>query len=1239
MSAVVLRREAGSLCQPLLLRRLLPGIGRIPDVGALTRYNEQTFISNRIMTRFSQLFLCILTLTGTQSACAQDVQFTRDVRPILSNSCFQCHGPDENSRQAELRLDQRASLFSSRDGGAIIVPGNPQLSLLLQRVRSHDSDLIMPPEDANKPLTDDQKQILERWIRQGAPWEEHWSFIPPRRPRVPATQAWAATSIDAFVLQRLRASGLSPSPQAGPYTLVRRVYLDLTGLQPEPDEAEQWVYRLTEQSGSNESQSIDERVWQELITHLLQSPAYGERWARRWLDLARYADTNGYEKDRDRSMWPYRDWVVTAINSGMPFDRFTVEQLAGDMLPNATIEQRIATGFHRNTMLNEEGGIDPLEFRFHAMTDRVATTGTTWLGLTLGCCQCHTHKYDPVSHHEYYQVMAFLNNCDEPALQLTNDSLLQRARANRHAADRLEASLVSHWPLNSFQALPAKVTLYSADGMQNLKEAEDGFIEVEGEDPDRAVYTTELEVPAGDIYAIRINTRAVGGAGAGRTEHGNFVLTDVDVAVLPNGKGEAVELPLVSATATTEQKNYPAERAIDNDPKSGWGIHGADGIPPKASLTALVDRSRVPQDGDVIRLRVRLSQQLGDGHTIAAWQVEVLTADQGAKQKRDSEIAAAFAAWRMSERPHAVDWKPLMPVRAESNLPILTIQEDASVFASGDTAKRDDYFITLPAQPFPITSLRLEALPDERLPKGGPGSTYYEGTLGDFYLTEISLSAAGRNLPFRRGTETYRKNRYGPAVSAALAIDGDVQTGWSVHGRQGERHVAVFNLEEPVPANQEFRVQMTFGRHFASSLGRFRFSATGAETAPDAREYSDRIAGLIRSESSHSDLQTQFLMQASQLKSVAAKIRELRKPPAFNETLVLAERPRGHERPTFRHHRGEYLQPRDPVSAQLPQVLTGRNGKSPRNRLEFARWIVSRDNPLTARVIVNRHWQAFFGAGIVATVEDFGLQGQAPSHPELLDWLAVTLMEDDHWDLKALHRRIVSSSVYRQGTVVVDHAKQVDPANRLLSYSPRFRLDAEIIRDQVLQAAGVLSRKMGGPPIRPLQAAGISEAAYGKPKWNASPGDERYRRSLYTYTKRTAPYAMFATFDGPSGEACTARRNRSNSPLQALTLLNDVMLMDLVRHAGRFINELDAESDEQKLDQLFRRVLVRPASKSERMDLLEFIAVQRAALKKSPESAGRLMGQAGGGPENIEPAVWMLVARSLFALDETLSRE
>lgn len=1032
--------------------------------------------------------LCILTASFSGSELlaleADEVDFTRDVRPILSDNCFRCHGPDEGTREAELRLDQREGLFRSAGGRQAIKPGAPDESLVIQRVLSHDPDEMMPPADSNKSLTDQEKQILVQWVKQGASWQQHWSFVRPVRPEVPSLDddEWCRNEIDRFVMAKQQTAGLTPSQEAAPHTLVRRLFLDLIGLPPTPSEADMWIAKIwSDDSTADASRQTSETAYQELVDQLLASPHYGERWARRWLDLARYADTNGYEKDRDRSIWPYRDWVVNAINSGMTFDRFTIEQLAGDMLPEATTQQNIATGFHRNTMLNEEGGIDPLEFRYHAMTDRVATTGTTWLGLTLGCCQCHTHKYDPVSHREYFQVMGLLNNADEPSLTIPDEAIDRTWAEHRENAGRHLAELPSMWPIES-------------------------------------------------------------------------QLT-----------GEALEM------------------------------------------------------------------------------------------LRTKEMGAAFDKWRSDERPHAVAWTTLAPQKATANLPLLTIEDDHSIFASGDTAKRDDYVIELAATDRPLTALRLEALPDERLPAGGPGSTYYEGTLGDFYLTEISVESAAVDFSISSATATFAKNRYGnnPA-GAELTIDGDIQTGWAVHGRQAERHVAVFVLAEPIPAGQSFTVRMSFGRHFASSLGRFRFSATDARSEPNARSYSAEIASLLSdpqralSAGNRDELLKTFLLSAPELAAEAEKIRNLQKRPSATSTLVFSERPKNHPRPTYRHHRGEYLQPREKVVAGLPAILNATATGGPATRLEFARWLVSSENPLTARVVVNRHWAAIFGTGIVKTVDDFGLQGQSPSHPELLDWLAVTFAINDGWSLRDLHRRIVSSATYRQASSVNPEASTVDAGNRLLSYSPRYRLDAEVIRDQLLVAAGVFSDKRGGPPVRPPQPAGVTEVAYGKPKWNASSGDDRYRRSLYTFAKRTAPFAMFSTFDAPSGEACIAQRNRSNSPLQALTLLNDVMLIDLSRKVGEQLATAnrDGATVQDLLTELFRRVLVRPPTHEELALLKVFHRTQREQFLANSDAALEFLHDIRNDDSNAESsdteadtAAWAAVSRAVFGIDEALNRE
>lgn len=1029
-------------------------------------------------------FVFQTTVVDETSIAEGPLDFTRDVRPILSNACFTCHGPDVDKREAGLRLDTLDGLTGDHGGSIAVVPGEVAKSELAKRILSDDPDEQMPPPASNKSLSDKQKRILLQWIEQGATWKQHWAFVVPQLPSIPEVknQAWCLNEIDRFVLQRLDRFGLTPSAEAPPHLLVRRLFLDLIGLPPTPEEAQKWIDKIW----PNREAVLNEAAYQELISYLLDSPHYGERWGRRWLDLARYADSNGYEKDRDRSIWPYRDWVVDAFNQDMPFDQFTIEQIAGDMLPDATESQRIATGFHRNTMLNEEGGIDPLEFRFHAMTDRVATTGTTWLGLTLGCCQCHTHKYDPVTHTEYYQLMALLNNADEPSLELpskfSEGDFNKKWQANQRQAAKLMRDLPEHWPV----ATNSKVT------------------------------------------------------------------------------------------------------------------------PTPSSNNASASKTQVDE----------------------------------------TSIQAAYDKWLAAERANVVRWSHLQPVSATSNLPILTIEADDTIFASGDTAKRDEYVITLAAHASPITALRLEALPDERLPARGPGSTYYEGTLGDFYLVELAAKSQTGKVHIASASDSFAKNQYGNNPAAAqLTIDGDVQTGWSVAGRQGERHVAVYQLHEPLPVGAELTITLTFGRHFASSLGRFRFSATDAAHPTQARATSDEVESLLLSDSNqlnaeqNQQLFEQFLMSAPELAKHTEPIRKLLARPELPATLVLAERPAQHPRPTYRHHRGEYLQPAEQVEPGVPAVLPPLSRAEPANRLALARWLVSPDNPLTARVMVNRQWAALFGTGIVSTLDDFGLQGEAPSHPELLDWLAVNFIREDDWSLKRLHRRLVSSRTYRQTSQVNPAATQIDPNNRLLSYSPRFRLDAEVLRDSLLVASGQLSRQLGGPPVRPPQAKGISEVAFGSPKWEASTGADRYRRSLYTFVKRTAPFAMTSTFDAPSGEACIAKRSRSNSPLQALTLLNDEMLIDMARAAGQryaAVGLVDRQQLSQQLGQLFQSVLVRLPSEDELQLLSQFWHAQQTAFEQHPELARQLVASETKHPAHT--AAWIATARALFALDETQTR-
>ena len=1056
--------------------------------------------------------LCVLAATRLFADDAPD--FSRDVRPILSQHCFKCHGPDDKARKGGLRLDIRDSATKEAKSGAVaLVPGQPDKSELVARIFSTDEDELMPPPSTKRTLTPEQKDTLRRWVAAGAEYQQHWAFVKPKQAKVPdvsaqlsvlsaqskqhvqseklSTEHWALSTnpIDAFILKRLLEANLAPSPEADPATLCRRIYLDLVGIPPTPAEQDDFL-----KSAIRNRQSAIET----LADRLLASPRYGERWARKWLDLARYADTNGYEKDRPRTIWPYRDWVINALNADKPFDQFTVEQIAGDMLPGSTLDQKIATGFHRNTMLNEEGGIDPNEFRFHAMTDRVATTGATWLGLTLGCAQCHTHKFDPLTHREYFQLMAFMNNADEPDIDLPQADAEEQQKKNTALAAKLLAELPEKWA----------------------------------------------------------------------AKH----------APKPVENSEA----------------QPQASSPDSTPT------------PKPALDE------------------------------------------------------KFAEWLARERARTVQWQPLRPASAKSNMPLLTIEPDASVFRSGDISKSDTYELHFRDVPAGVTAIRLEALPDPRLPAHGPGMAFYEGPKGDFFVAEFTLHADGQPVKFSGATESYSKNTFGSTpTTAALMLDGDPQTGWSTAGRMGERHTAVLTLPSPAAAissGGDWTVKLAMGRHYACSLGRFRISITTDARPAVARDLPSETESLLAlpdeklTAVQRVRLREEFLLSLPELKDEASRIRTLRKPVRPPATLGFRERPPENPRPTFIHNRGEYLQPTEPVTPGVPAFLNPIAGNAKPDRLALARWLVSPENPLTSRVIVNRQWAAFFGRGIVKTTEDFGYQGEVPTHPELLDWLAVEFVKQG-WSLKKLHRLIVTSATYRQSSVLsaqksvlsipksgagdqkqgtasgvplsTEHwALSTDPDARLLSRFPRTRLDAEIIRDAALASGGLLVEKIGGPSVRPPQPEGVTEAAYGG-GWTPSTGPDRWRRSLYTFSKRTAPFALYNTFDGPTGEACIPRRDVSNTPLQALTLLNDIVFTEAAQSFGKILAGRNA-SDAEKLDEAFRRIVCRKPADDERATLLKFFQTQRARLTDGKPSA--------------DAAAWSALVRALFSLDEVVTK-
>jgi hypothetical protein len=1023
------------------------------------------------------LLLVIAAAALPAAATAAGPDFNRDVRPILSNRCFKCHGPDEANQEAGLRLDHREAAIQELDSGErAIVPGHADSSELVARIMSDDPDLVMPPPHTKVSLSADEKRMLAAWVEAGAEYAPHWAFLPPVKPEPPAVrdEGRVKNPIDRFVLARLEAEGLAAAQPADSATLCRRVHLDLVGLPPSPDELAAFL--------ADESPD----AYEQLVDRLLASPRYGERWARKWLDLARYADTNGYEKDRPRTIWPYRDWVIRSLNDDLPFDQFTIRQIAGDMLPDPGVDDLVATGFHRNTMLNEEGGIDPLEFRYLAIVDRVGTTGTTWLGLTTACAQCHTHKYDPLTHTDYFSLFALLNNADEPEWIIPSEERSQRLATTRAKVESLWKELPGHWP---------------APG------------------------------PAANQLA-------------GSSEPG----------------GEA--------------------------------------------------------------------------------------ADAG---RRAVSLAERFDAWSRAESARAVNWQVVRPDALESSMPHLVVLDDGSVLASGDQTKSDVYTISLPRVGKPVKAIRLEVLPHESLPDWGPGLCASEGPRGDFFLSEFEVRVPPKaaRIEVAKASESFGGTAaHGKGVSgAAAATDGVMSSGWSTNGRQGRAEAAVFELAQPIAAGDPIVVTLRFERHFACPLGRFRLSVTDADGAETRGHSAEVEAALTKAPQSRSSEEREALLRRflSTAPEVSDRVKEIERLEATLRgglsTLVMQERPKDNPRPTHRHHRGEFTQPEEKVSPAVPAFLPQLPADAPADRLALAKWLVSPTNPLTARVTVNRQWQAFFGRGIVATVEDFGYQGDLPSHPELLDWLAVSFREPVEagglgWSLKQLHRLIVTSNTYRQDSTVTPPLAARDPQNLLLARGPRVRLEAEVIRDSMLKAAGLLSTKMDGPGVRPPQPEGVTEVAYGAPTWQPSQGEDRYRRGIYTFQKRTAPFAFTTTFDGPSGEACIARREVSNSPLQALTLLNDPMFVEIAQALGRLAATAGPD-DAARFDLLARRLFSRSLEADEAALFADYLAEQRRRLAAGELDAAAL---AGGEPDADiqERAAWTLLARAAMNLDETI---
>lgn len=943
--------------------------------------------------------LKIATLLAVSGMTVGAVDFNREVRPILASHCFACHGPDEEAREARLRLD------TSEGARGVVEPSDD--SELVSRLLSQDPEEVMPPPDSGHQLSASEIETLKKWVAEGAKYDKHWSFENPVQEPIPK----GAHPVDLFISRKLRETGLTMSQPTDRHTLIRRLALDLTGLPPSLEMADEFV---------------EKGNYEEVIDRLLSSPAFGEHWARMWLDLARYADTKGYEKDRARIIWRYRDWVIDALNADMPFDQFTREQLAGDLLPDATTEQLLATAFHRNTMENDEGGTDDEEFRVAAVKDRVDTTLQVWMGLTMGCAKCHTHKYDPITIEEYYSFYALFNQTED--------------------ADR--GAPVIPTPTRRQQAHLAGLEKNIADLEAKLKTTPPGFEE-------------------------------------------------------------------------------------------------------------------------------------------------------------------AYSAWRISLESDPL-WNPVL-LRDQKTGGIAIEQGEEGLLSSvGELPEKDHWVLTfdLPGERA-FTALRLDLFPKE------PGGKWKSRNVAIRELKAEWLGDNGKARPVRLINPRADFGQNGWEVHRA--IDGRPGVGWAVGPREGEPHVAVFDFEKPLQGGKlRLHLDQKHGqgmvlRDFMVSVSPHPVSWLAAHVDP-----ASRLGEVFRK-----GVYAPTREWAGRLKAAKDGIAVIRGD--IPTTPIMRELPPEKKRVTRIHRRGNFLDQGEEVKPGLPAAFGKFPAGSSVDRVGVAEWLTHEDNPLTARVMVNRVWARVFGRGLVETEEDFGLQGSVPTHPELLDWLAVDYREQG-WSLKKLLKTLVMSEVYQQSAVVTSDRLNRDPRNELFSRGPRFRLSAEMVRDQALSASGLLTKTLGGPSVMPPQPPGIWKSTYSGDRWKDATGPDRYRRGLYTYLKRTSPYPSLQTFDAGSGETCQIRRVRTNTPLQALVTLNDPAYLEAAGALSKRMKDLEHG---------FRLVLIRPPRDQELARLEKLLVTMRAHYRDHPEEAKTLVASAG---LTEGEAAMIAVANVLLNLDETLMK-
>ncbi len=1128
------------------------------------------------------------------------VDFNRDVRRVLAENCFSCHGPDAKLKAGgakPLRLDLPESARSERKGRRALVPGKPEESELIRRICSADPSEKMPPPDSGKLLTPAAISVLRRWIEQGANYSQHWAYAKPVRVEAPVVQHqdWPRNAIDPFILARLEQEHLMPNPEADRTALLRRVALDLTGLPPSIAEVDEFL--------ADAASGAFERA----VDRLFQKPAFGEHWARLWLDQARYADSSGYADDPARTIWAYRDYVIRSLNTNKPFDQFTIEQLAGDLLPDPTDEQMVATAFHRNTMTNNEGGTNDEEFRNVAVVDRVNTTMAVWMGTTIACAQCHNHKYDPISQEEYFKLFAILNNTAD--------------------ADRSDEGPIL--PLFSPEQVRQKQELQKE--IAQLEKAVQTPTPVLDQDQVRWEKDFQADISWQRLTPSSVSSRA--GAAVQRADDGT-------VSVERGGKSDVytVKIPVSGTELST---GFRIEVVPDERPP-GHGVGHADGNFVVSRVTAAIGAPQdVPTTGRYLRIELPGKEKILSLAEVQVWRSTNNISVRG--EARQSSTAFEGDAHR------AID--------GNTNGQFNETRSTTHTEASTDPWWELDLRSTQPVDRIVIWN-RTDGVEDRlsgfkvSLLDAQRELVWQQRVVATPRPSVELLPDGARSVPMVAAYASYASADF--AAANVIENSDHDNRGWSIAPRYGESNSLMVVPQSPVVAMTGYQWVLgieQLSKFNYATIGRFRvYKTADPRMAEFARTPASTLASLRlnpsqRTEAQREEIRRYYVSVAPRLRVERTQLAEVRKRieeiKPYSTVPVMRELATNERRATRLQRRGNYLDLAQEVSTGLPVAFQPVAEGAPVNRLTLARWLVDRNNPLTARVIVNRLWESVFGIGLVRTSEEFGTQGEPPSHPELLDWLAVELM-DHQWDVRHLLRLMVTSAAYRQSSKVTPELLAQDPDNRLLARGPRFRLSAEMIRDQALFVSGLLSPKMYGPPVKPAQPKlGLSAAFGSATDWETSAGEDRYRRALYTTWRRSNPYPSMATFDAPNREVCVVRRERSNTPLQALVTLNDPVFVEAAQALARKMAAA-GPTPAAKATHGFRLCLSRLPTEAELAGVLRLYEKTREHFagdaEKARTFAGKPMGDSPLVADPVELAAWTVVGNTYLNLDEFLMK-